>query len=349
VRGPVLLLAGFAVVFSSGSALAWTPVGGPPFVVWPKIPVPFYINEGTLPPELGASAKDKLLAGFAAWSAPRCTFFAAELLGDLPGGTFDAADDKNVLLWVNRPDPWPMELGLVDSIIGTTVITTGFKEGREVLVDADIVFNNVGFCWFDYSPAGPTPCDGGLPVDTLSIITHEEGHFLGLGHSVAGATMQSFYKYAETQDQLRTLEQDDIDGVCGLYPVINGCDACGSEESSAACQSTALDCGGACGDLCACVNQCPNADVKAHEECRNTCKQKFPDNVEAYDEYVKCLCEASAGLCSAECARVPAPPAEDDPGCGCELPGSTRPSGALLACGIGLAALVLRRRRASSL
>ena len=109
--------AALSLGLSSGAALAWTPAFGPPFVVWPKIPVLFYVNEATFPPELGPSAKENLLAGFAAWSAPGCTFFKADLVGDLPGGTFDAADDKNVLLWINRPDPWPMELGLVDSII----------------------------------------------------------------------------------------------------------------------------------------------------------------------------------------------------------------------------------------
>ncbi len=56
-------------------------------------------------------------------------------------------------------------------------------------------------------------------VDLQAVLTHEVGHLIGLDHSrVPGATM-----VAETQafgtSELRSLDADDIAGVCALYPV----------------------------------------------------------------------------------------------------------------------------------
>jgi hypothetical protein len=48
-------------------------------------------------------------------------------------------------------------------------------------------------------------------------VTHEVGHFIGLDHTLDfDATM--FAGYDEGTTELRTLEQDDIDGACAIYP-----------------------------------------------------------------------------------------------------------------------------------
>jgi hypothetical protein len=50
--------------------------------------------------------------------------------------------------------------------------------------------------------------------DLQSILTHEAGHFLGLAHSPdPGATMWESYK-----PDGRNLGQDDVDGICTIYP-----------------------------------------------------------------------------------------------------------------------------------
>lgn len=53
-------------------------------------------------------------------------------------------------------------------------------------------------------------------VDLENVITHEAGHFLGLGHSdVDGSTMFASADAGETLK--RTLEQDDRNGICAMY------------------------------------------------------------------------------------------------------------------------------------
>jgi MYXO-CTERM domain-containing protein len=59
-------------------------------------------------------------------------------------------------------------------------------------------------------------CSSNDAVDLANVVTHEAGHFLGLGHSnVFGATMSANALLGETSK--RSLEQDDREGVCDIY------------------------------------------------------------------------------------------------------------------------------------
>jgi MYXO-CTERM domain-containing protein len=99
---------------------------------------------------------------------------------------------------------WPAEYG--SSTIG---VTTPVWSGR-YFIDADIVFNARNFGWNTTGTGG-----GGSNVDAQSIATHEEGHFLGLDHSASGAAVM----YASYSGGLkRTLQTDDQNGVCAIYP-----------------------------------------------------------------------------------------------------------------------------------
>ncbi len=197
------LAAALAQLAGAREAAAWAPLDLEVVPRWSALPVRYHIHHKTIPGPLSGFAAAGIEAGFAAWSSPACTACETELLGDTDAG-YDFDDGKNVFLWLS--DSWPAELGQAGSVIAITMPVWGTDS---VIDDADMVFNNVGFCWDD---AGEGDC-----IDLRSIATHEEGHFLGLGHSnVRGATMLGTYRGGTSA---RTLEDDDIEGVCALYPI----------------------------------------------------------------------------------------------------------------------------------
>lgn len=358
-----------SIVGVSGVASAWTGLDEPPLPHWGTVPVPYYLNKATFPPDIAAMAEQRVLAGFASWSAPTCTYFDTALMGDAPGGTYDVKDGKNVLLWINKPNTWPSELGPEDSVIGVTLpIWSNDGNGHSFIDDADIIFNNVGFCWFDYDPANPlVTCSGGKPADTLSILTHEQGHFLGLGHTnVLGATMEAAYLGG---NDLATLEQDDRDGVCALYPLGGmgagtSCDACRDNAEQSGCDAAAKACTSKCLGLADCVMRCPKNDA-AYDACATQCTKQFPDGLMAYTAYTNCFCNICAEPCAPKCAgpgqmwtcgsinsgngagtTCPTPSFVGEGGCGCSLVGTNAPIQMLASVGLILAgALGLRRRR----
>ena len=69
----------------------------------------------------------------------------------------------------------------------------------------------------------PTSCVG---TDLRNTVTHESGHMLGLGHSAdVNATMFASASTGETSK--RTLADDDIAGICAIYPTGMKAQTCG--------------------------------------------------------------------------------------------------------------------------
>jgi hypothetical protein len=105
-----------------------------------------------------------------------------------------------------REDEWPYAGGA--DALGLTILN--FDPNTGEIWDADIELNAVD-----------EPLSVGEPssnqVDLESLITHESGHLLGLAHTKdPNATM--FAGYQRGSIGLRSLEADDIAGVCALYP-----------------------------------------------------------------------------------------------------------------------------------
>ncbi|QED26320.1 matrixin family metalloprotease [Microvenator marinus] len=181
----------------------------PKQVKWNARCVSYYLHEAgsaAVPTEDGILSDELLSAvnlGFEAWHEVECSD-----LQILYGGETDdsraAADGKaNIVVW--RDDEWPE--GYSRTAFALTSVTYNAETGH--IVDADIELNGE---FHNFTVGDDNP-----EVDVQNTLTHEVGHFIGLDHTPE-MTATMFASAAIGETRKRTLEQDDIDGLCAIYP-----------------------------------------------------------------------------------------------------------------------------------
>jgi hypothetical protein len=113
--------------------------------------------------------------------------------------------NQHVILF--RDDTWPHD----DSSNTLALTTVTFDPTTGEIYDADMEINTAQQT---LTLQDPIPADG---YDFQSIVTHETGHFLGMAHSQdERATM--FAQYTKGATWMRNLSEDDIQGICSIYP-----------------------------------------------------------------------------------------------------------------------------------
>ncbi len=240
----VLAVASPALAYNPSEA-RWNPA---------TLPIPYKVNVASIPAEVSGGGLAALNAGLATWAAPTCTNWRSTNAGST-NRSAQSNDGENTFVFINSN--WPSELGDVDVVLG---VTTPLWNVGAYVIDADIQYNNVGFTW---STTG-----GGNTTDLQSIATHEEGHFLGLDHTGSnGAVMYPTY----AGGLVRNLSQDDINGVCAVYPSGGAVPDAGSNDPCARFAS----CGGCtpnngCG-WCPGDNTCRNGSSNAPFNGAATC------------------------------------------------------------------------------
>jgi hypothetical protein len=162
--------------------------------------------------------KEAIRASFDAWENADCTYFYFEeteknaTCSEI--GFSQDSGNMNLLVW--RESDWEVDADHASGAMALTTLSYDKNTGR--ILDADVEFNGEYFTW------GVTSASN--LADIRNTATHEIGHMLGLEHELSNtkATMAPTAKPGDTNK--RSLEKDDINGLCDLYPVEEDPDVC---------------------------------------------------------------------------------------------------------------------------
>jgi hypothetical protein len=197
------------------------PTGGQP-LMWSRPCLSYALsragsNKVSLPEANAAAAE-----AFRVWQGVSCpgsgrapSILATEAYG-LTGCNMHeyTKNSVNVNVILFHDDEWPHPQS--EDAVGLT--STTYDERTGEIFDADIEINST----LELSTSDIVATD---KYDLLSVLTHEVGHFLGLAHSSdMDSTMQSVYEVGS--DKFRSLSDDDIRGICAIYPPERQTDHC---------------------------------------------------------------------------------------------------------------------------
>lgn len=192
---------------------------------WTSMPIRYFVTNRAAAGVSAAQLQSAAAASFASWS-------------QVPNGTMSASfagftnaepvrdDGATVIGFQNHEE--------LDRTLGVTSFTIDRTTGA--LVEADIFLN--GFFAWSVAASGESN-----KFDTQSILTHEVGHLIGLGHSLLGETVLRpeggrrviakrsvmfpiAYAIGTTLD--RNLQDDDIAAVAATYPTSKFLNSTGS-------------------------------------------------------------------------------------------------------------------------
>lgn len=234
----LLVLAAAAVPSSRAGAFLCTQTDRGASLFWEQRSVVVRPSSAPMGEVTLADVEDALRFGAEQWAAPGCTDFTLAIgaaTDDRRVG-FDwragSDSDENVNLVVFRGgaagDPQDDWLH-AQTVLALTTVTFLRSTGR--IVDADIEMNDVSYRFTACDPPACTP-----EQDLKNTLTHELGHALGLDHPPSfqpGSEDATMYASAPSGDLgKRDLAEDDVEGLCTLYPAGEPPGFCGTQPAS---------------------------------------------------------------------------------------------------------------------
>ncbi len=186
---------------------------------WPSMPVTYELNVGASKQVTLDQALPIFAAAFDAWDKVSCSTTDAmappslsfQILAPTDAGftpcsdqSCEEAEADGPHQIIFRDDDWPYDDNA--NTIALTTVTFGADSGH-------IRASNMEINSHDHtiSVVDPPPTNA---ISLSAIARHEGGHFVGLAH----AQVDSAVMYAYYQPSVMSLTQDDIDGICAIYP-----------------------------------------------------------------------------------------------------------------------------------
>jgi len=204
----VLLLSALLVVTAAAPARAFSisMIAGKE-VKWSVQDVPYYVDADGWSGISNGSDVTAIVQSFDVWEGVSCSFLGFTQAGTttstavLPLGS--EPNGKNEVVW--KEGYWPFSsytLGVTSPIYSYTGIIS----------EADIALNGT----ISWSASGMTWND----MDIQSVAVHEMGHLFGIGHVLQWdeSDPPTMAPYVDPYGKSATLHQDDINGICYLYP-----------------------------------------------------------------------------------------------------------------------------------
>lgn len=227
-------------------------LAGKGHLAWDQAAVPFRLSAASLPRSLQKrEVEEALLRAMQSWAAPTCSDFEPFFAG-WTDEALQPMDGVNTIGWV---DDWAKR-GLPESAPGNTDVQYRGHGAEWRIEEADVYLNAADFDW----------STDGSDTSVQVVLTHELGHAVGLLHpcepqeedgapacehvtsAVEATTMFPFYDAGQA-----SLAEDDIAGLCYLYPLQGECGACQRDETCvdgqcrATCQDAICEASEACG------------------------------------------------------------------------------------------------------
>ncbi len=180
--------------------------------------------------DLAALAKQS----FDAWQNVTCSYY--QFVQTAPSAVDEVSfhQDKgnvNLLVWRKTAASWNHSLSAV------ALTTVKYDQQTGEILDADIEFNEAHYL---FGSQEQYPIDTDL-IDLPSTMTHEIGHTIGLDHSsVHESTMFAVTDPGDTNK--RTLSNDDIEGLCHIYPLAEDPQECEEPYCGLDLDGTSIHC-----------------------------------------------------------------------------------------------------------
>jgi MYXO-CTERM domain-containing protein len=193
---------------------------------WPGSCITYDVQQGGSKWATYDETKAAADAAFGAWQVATASCagaasptFELQNLGPVACDRHEYNDENhtfggNANIVVFHDGEWPEADQAGPGLIALTTVSFEVSSGQ--IFDADIEING-------QNQISTTPSVLATAYDLQSILTHEAGHFFGLAHatkacSAAGGDCPTMTRqYPRGSDVFRTLEPDDIAGICDIY------------------------------------------------------------------------------------------------------------------------------------